>query len=244
MTIEDTPIPYVPHGQPSPVGGFWTPLRIGILEQLRRDAPSLCELYEGAVLLVHQKMPGYVRFVSHAVREIGNRLPEVMVGVTAGSRLEYVSRVDEIAWLFRDAGMRPASGGVNDQVVTGGTALPSDSGFTVSVPRKLYEKVESLILDHERTRIRRKDKAQRLFEEFSPGNLERGEVIRPVIAQWIKITNWFMRLAHDNGKSDVEQDGDLFEKQFKLFETTLGALLRGFFSTMEGLDEILEDTNS
>jgi hypothetical protein len=244
MTVEDTSSPSGPLAHPSPVGGSWTPLRIGILDRLRRDAPSLSELYEGAVLLVHQKTPGYVRFVSHAVREIGNRLPQVMVGVMAGSRLEYVNRLDEIARLFEDTGISHVSGRVHDQTVSGGTELPSDSGLTVSVPRRLYEKVESLILDHEKTRNRRKDNVQRLFEEFFPGNVDRGGAIRPVIAQWINITKWFMRLAHDNGRSDMDQDGNVFEKQFELFETTLGALLREFFSTMDGLDEILEDANS
>ena len=57
----------------------WTPRRVDLRSWLQRNAPSLGELYVGAVLLVFGRpIPGRVRFVAHAVREIRNRLPDVV----------------------------------------------------------------------------------------------------------------------------------------------------------------------
>jgi len=72
---------------------------------------------------------------------------------------------------------------------------------------------------------------------------EISEALRPVIDQWLNITDWFMRKAHDSGKADSDVDIREFRRQFDVFEATLGALLRGFFATIGELDEILEETN-
>jgi hypothetical protein len=55
---------------------YWTAERLRLKAWLTRDALSLAELYEGAVsLLGETRLPGYTRFVGHALREIGDRLP-------------------------------------------------------------------------------------------------------------------------------------------------------------------------
>jgi hypothetical protein len=62
----------------------WTPRRRELREWLRRNAPSLAELYEGAVsLLFDVPIPGYTRFVAHAVREI--RRPQSAAPLAMGS---------------------------------------------------------------------------------------------------------------------------------------------------------------
>src|SRR5437899_126098 len=76
----------------------WIPVRLEIRAWLYRNAPSLAELYEGAVLLLYaHPLPGRVRFISHAVREIRNRLPEATSGVKGLPRLDYTSRLDKLA---------------------------------------------------------------------------------------------------------------------------------------------------
>ena len=58
---------------------LWTRNRRELLEWLGRNAPLLAELYEGAVSLLYgSRIPGFSRFVSHAVRELRNRLPKVI----------------------------------------------------------------------------------------------------------------------------------------------------------------------
>jgi hypothetical protein len=60
----------------------------------------------------------------------------------------------------------------------------------------------------------------------------------------LDVTGWFMGKAHDNGSQDKDVAPEELSRRFELFEATLGALARGFFKTIEGLDEILEDANS
>ena len=89
----------------------WTAARTQILEWLKRNAPSLAELYEGAVVMLHDSsLPGRTRFISHAVREIRNRLPDAFDGGTRSPRLDYTKRVDAIgaAWPTT-GGPRPRS---------------------------------------------------------------------------------------------------------------------------------------
>jgi len=83
----------------------WTPARVELLTWLQRNAPSLAELYQGAVDLMYANLfPGRVRFVSHAVREIRNRLPDISAGTTRGGQLQYKKRMDDLAKAWKNAG--------------------------------------------------------------------------------------------------------------------------------------------
>jgi hypothetical protein len=62
--------------------------------------------------------------------------------------------------------------------------------------------------------------------------------------QWLEVTGWFMKRAHDSCRIDAYCSEDELRGNFELFESTLGALVRGFFATVEELDEILEDANA
>lgn len=82
---------------PDSVEGYWTRTRLDLRDWLQRNSPPLAELYGGAVeLMCGIPLPGRVRFISHAIREIRNRLPEVVSGIKTGGRLDYVNSLDEI----------------------------------------------------------------------------------------------------------------------------------------------------
>jgi len=56
--------------------------RSGTSLRIRTVSPSISELYQGAVeLLFDRPVPGFTRFVSHAVREIHNRPPHEISGL-------------------------------------------------------------------------------------------------------------------------------------------------------------------
>jgi hypothetical protein len=75
----------------------WTPDRLELKAWLTRNAPSLAELYEGAVyLFFERRIPGYTRLVAHALREIANRLPDAISGSASSKRLDYKSRLDAL----------------------------------------------------------------------------------------------------------------------------------------------------
>jgi len=220
----------------------WTPARRELLAWLKGNAPSLAELYEGSVALVYESsLPGRIRFVSHAVREIRNRLPDAISGVRAGvGRLDYTSRMDEIASRWRRAGF------VAQDSESGSSDSPASSGGdSTPVPTDLFRILQALVQDHEDARERPVEAAIRLFESCAPENRALRETLRPLVVRWLDVTGWFQKKAHDSATVDSELAvEDEFRRHFELFESTLGALVRGFFATVEGLDEILEDANT
>jgi len=85
-------------GGPTVQAGYLTNARLELSEWMRRYAPSLAELYLGAVELVFGRpIPGRVTLICHAVREICNRLPGGVTGVEGGGTFAYALKVEEIA---------------------------------------------------------------------------------------------------------------------------------------------------
>ena len=220
----------------------WTPPRLELRAWLRRNAPSLAELYEGAVQMMFiYPVPGRIRFVSQAVREIGNRLPEVISGVRSGGRLEYANELDTLSELWMRAGLAtdgslPSSVAIDDSTTPAAPDVPIDP--------TLFVRIATLISKHRATREKPESTAIRLFESVAPENMQFRDTLRPVVRQWLQITGWFQKRTHVPLKPEHDYDADEFQQKFELFETTLAALVRAFFSTVEELDEILEDTNS
>lgn len=219
----------------------WTKLRLDLRSWFERNAPSLGELYKGAVEMVFQKsFPGRVRFVAHAVREIRNRLPDVIAGPKVGRPLQYKNRLDDIAKTWERHGL-PMDGSLPVRV-TSKDPLPSDKD--VPVPYPVYRKVAELVRDHVRARETQREAAQRLFQAIDPKNRQLEASLRPRIENWIKTTEWFVQRAHDRGDIDAEMDAEELTKRFEVFECALSAMVRGFFETVEELDAILEEANA
>lgn len=101
-----------------------------------------------------------------------------------------------------------------------------------------------MIKDHIRTRQTPEDKAIQLFEALAPENQNMRNQLRPVVKQWLDVTEWFVRKAHDSGKTEDEFDIEEFIKKFELFEKILYTLIRPFSENLEELDEILEEANT
>lgn len=218
-------------------------MRLEIKSWFQRNAPSLGELYEGAVLLIYEiPVPGKVRFVCHAVREIRNRLPDVISGMKTGGRLDYKSRLDKIAELWDKNGYNPVSFSKN--VLTEKSESLPQADISIQANDKLFQLIGRLIQDHNAAREKPTDAAQRLFECFDSSNRQSPDTLVPRINQWLDITNWFMGKAHDSGKVDSDCNFNKLQEKFELFEATLGSLIREFFKTVDELDEILEDANT
>lgn len=221
----------------------WTPARIELSAWLTRNAPSLAELYQGSVeLMFNRPGPGRIRFVSHAVREIRNRLPDAISGVKGGGRLDYPSRLDEISRLWEQAGL-PTDGSLAAAPMATGDSKDATTP-DLAIDRALFAKMGRLIGDHKAAREKPDAAALRLFVGAAPENAASQASLRPVIMEWKRVTDWFVRSDHDTGRADADCDLAEFRRKFEHFERILGALVRGFFSTAEGLDAILEDTNS
>lgn len=220
------------------VNEYWTQSRLELKAWFQRHAPSLGELYEGALKMIFSDcFPGRSRFISHAVREIRNRLPEVVTG-SKGSYFDWKGRLDDLTKDWKMAGF--SLDGTIPTAMILEQGLPSAD---ISMPRLLTQKIALLLKEHSEVRETSKEAAIRLFMGVSPGNDKFIDSLRPQALQWFDITEWFMKKTHDSSVVDNDFDIQEFRKYFDIFELSLGALLNGFFKTKEGLDAILEDTN-
>jgi len=221
---------------------YWTLKRKELVNWFMRNAPSLGELYEGAVqlLFADPPIPGCSRFIAHAVREISNRLPDVLTGhPTSSNRLDYVNRFDNLVKLC-ECKRIPLDDSIPVSVDIADSEPRPDS---ILVPHEIYLEVVRLLKDHKDTRKKPLEKAFIVFSELAPENSDLIDAMRPVLLQWKKIGDWAVGRAHDSGRTDAELLNEVFQN-FIEFEQILASLIRQFFATMEDLDAILEEANA
>ena len=141
---------------------YWTESRKDILAWLKRNAPSLAELYEGAVLILYEHaFPGRTRFIGHAVREIRNRLPDAFSGAIRGQRLDYTKRVAAISTAWR-------AGGLHEPLIPNDVEFRSpsagDSRYLVGIAPEVHQLINDLVTDHLNVSETRAKAANRFFE--------------------------------------------------------------------------------
>ena len=217
---------------------YWTDRRRKIHAWLHEQAPSLAELYKGCVLLMFDPIvSGRITFISHAVREIRNRLP----GETS-NRLNYTDELEQLGQSWRIHELPLENIGLVSST-NSKTSLPSSSPKTL-IPQQLFLEIQSLLSKHFSSRVTGRERALRLFERFVPESQTNSEVLTISVNRWWQTTEWFMKRAHDNGKVDAECDEQELHSKFIEFESFLGTLSQSFYSNTDELDEILEEANT
>ncbi len=215
---------------------YWTEKRLEIKEWLYKQYPSLGELYEGAVNLLFNSdynniFPGVSRFVSHAVREIINNLPNYVLGRTS-KPLQYVNYLDNILEKWEN------------------NLLPLEDKFNSSrkdelcLPYHIFRKIQKLLRKHKESRLKRKDIIVNFIIILAPENREFIDQLRPSFLKWIDLSNYFIKFVHDSQKTDREILTKEFLRHFEIFEDILHSLIGSFFATTEELDAILEEANT
>jgi hypothetical protein len=221
---------------------IWTPPRVELRDALLRIAPHLAELYEGAVLLLYEcPVPGRGRLIAHAVREIGNALPEKITGQSFPKRFDPTNHLDDLVDEWKKSGLSIHGGAT---VLEEQTAFILDNGY-VRLPQKLYARIAKLIERHGQSRTSNRQKAVELFKACDTQNPNQVELLMPVLKKWLDVVQWFVGLAHDRKRLDEEILKEDLPAQFEVFEAALRAMTTDFFGTIsEELDEILENANS
>jgi hypothetical protein len=183
-------------------------------------------------------IPGRVRLIAHAIREICNRLPDAIAGLHDSPRFDYAKKCDAIHELWTMLPQPRPSERPADLVLEA-----PDKPEMIPLPRQLVELVEELLAEHVKAGLRPRDNARRLFEAliavepYSKGRID------TLTGQWKSIGGAAVARCHDGGKPDNDTDIAELRRQLGLLEDILAALVQGFFSTVDELNAILEDTN-
>lgn len=219
-----------------PPGEYWTTSRLRLAQWFEENAPALGELYRGSlhILYANPQVPGRVRLISHAVREVRNNLPRAVAGAVTAQRYDTNKKLENLAqsWAFDADGQ----GG-------GPTPEPTSRPAEISISWEKYQELNSLLRDFQNSLETRREAARRLFkvlaEEYSSTEAE----VEPQVSQWLKVTEWFMERTHATEKVDSDYSWDEFKDKFGLFEETLTSLTSGYFHTEKGIDELLAEAN-
>jgi len=213
---------------PSVPPTYWTMTRRLIHSWLNENASPLADLYEGAVCLIFERpIPGRLRFVSHAVREIRNRLPDYISDNKSNARLDYKDEVDQLLAIWQSSGFS-----LNE-------AILNDGDITISL--QIFNKIQELLKKHKAVSVNNKEKAIRFFESCISENKPIRNTLLPIVDHWWEVTEWFMQKTHDSGKDKLASNEQKLRQQFEVFESFIAAIAQKFYDTADKLDEILKE---
>jgi hypothetical protein len=185
-------------------------------------------------LLYVRSVAGFTRFVAHGVRDIRNRLPDVVAG-REGGHFQWKNRLDQLEKVWLDGGL-PLEGPAP-------TTPEAPKAEGTAVPPRVFREVQLTLREHSEARERPQQTAIRLWEGLGSAAEDKSAII-PVINEWLEVTDWFVAHAHDRGQVDANYIRRDYDENFGRFERILGALVSGFYPVVEGLDEILGEANN
>ncbi len=219
------------HDAPLPTSNVWTPTRLELLEWFRCSAPSLAPAYEGAVSLIEDKnFPGRVHFISHAVRDIAERLAFAIDPQPKGSRVEYVYEMNNIMknWPVMDP-------------IKDSDSSPN-SGELFTIPIQVARDIDRLVKEHRDSR-ERPTSYEILFRHLMRNEPLQARLNENLVKTFKKTRDWFMGRAHLTEIQPRQVDEAELQSQFRKFEGMLHSFVGGFFTGTKKLDEILQKAN-
>jgi hypothetical protein len=204
--------------------------RLQLLNWFRANAKPLAEAYEGAIrLLMDAGFPCRVHFIAHAVRDIANRLAEVLDPQSKGRRIEYHQELDRIEKLWPGIGM------LNE----------TDNSVAQDVMTIKYEVasiIDSLVVAHRKQR-QEPPNSEKLFYILMRNEPTRADLNRRLVSDFEKMRKWFMSFAHLRDSQSPKVDEEELQSQFAKFEGILHSFVGDFFTTIAEIDEILQQAN-
>jgi hypothetical protein len=175
------------------------------------------------------------------MREIGNRLPELIVGPTARTKRDAEHSVSELVKAWTDEGY-PKDGTLPGMLFERDADLPSDT--TISVSHRVLRIISEMVRDYVVGCQSRRDSTDELFQALRPTREEDRARLRSLRDEWYEIKNWAVRKVHVSSDGLNEADADECQERFDVFETILGSLVWDFFTSAGEIDEILEAANA
>ena len=194
--------------------------------------PVFAEAYNGAVLLLKTKSPGYVTFVSHTGRDIMNFLANTVAGIRGG-RTQYVDLVDELQKKWQKKWQKEWRGH--------GLTSPQYQNEGHVIPYHVCGLISNLIKEHEGGR-RRSQEADDYFFSIFLGYSDKDRI--PNLKKWNEAKHFFLKRAHLREKKFKLDDPTELEENFKMLEEFLYIAATSEYSRIRSLDAILEEAQN
>ncbi|MDE2987100.1 MAG: hypothetical protein OXT70_03485 [Chloroflexota bacterium] len=194
--------------------------------------PALRDLYEGArrILSEDEPLPGWTRFVPHAVREVVRGIPDAL-DTPKESRLDYGGRLDAITAKWEQA-----------RLPLEGVGLAVQGDDRVLIPTDLAADIARLLREHQSsTQTTVRSRFRRLADASAPLGSE------GAASQWAeeyhRIHKWAQRNSHEPERWTTAPEVSDYREQFDRFESAVAGLLSDYGQNKGALDDILADTN-
>jgi len=208
----------------------WPPPRRELLAWFHRNAESLAEPYEGAIrLLGDRAFPGRIHFIAHAVRDIANRLVDVLDPKSKRKRVQYECELDRIEKLW------PGLQLVTDANVQ---AAPQQR---IAIDFPVASMIDALVNAHRKKKQKPSNRQQllRILMEKQP---TKASLNQRLVSEFENLCKWFDSWAHLRAEKTAVDEDELLTK-FAKFEGILHSFVGDFFTGIAGLDEILQQAN-
>ena len=214
----------------------WTPRRRELLQWFQKEAPSLASAYEAVIeILGMPRMPAKAHLVGHIVRDIYNKLPEILDGQyrRTNSGEVYKGYAEKIEKVWETGTLL----GVGKDH-TPEPSLPELDKIAISVAA--FQSVERLLNKHKELGQEPRSMevlARALYRRFAEARLD---VPRRLVANFEEERIWFTNRAHlgrDLAKLPNEEG---LAEHFASLESALYSLVGQYFTGKEEIDVILQ----
>lgn len=198
-----------------------------IRDWLNRAAPPLGEWFEEANSLMGVGTSRVrARVICHCAREIGNRLPDKLLGGQS-TRVDYSKLLDELA-----------------PVWTSGTSEGEDGegDSKVVISRNAYAAVSSILRTHE-ARGTHVSRYILMFQRLDPSGKTSFEEIAKNAKEYHALLKWFVAHVHQPDKSEDAFDEMDLPKKWSAFVGMIRVLSTGFFDLDMELADVLGQAN-
>ena len=223
-----------------PGADYWNDQRISILEWLTGRSGRLGELYVSAIEHAFETPPRQARILmlAHAVREIGNRLPEEISDSyeqrsdTTGVLENFVKGFEKI--------IPPPEQTEEDPSQPEETSRqgPRSSGRTTIISGDFFDLLKEVATKHRESIGRQRRNAIAMFQAVFPDASERE--LLPQVDLWLKVLRSGPNFAH---VGDGDPKWETVLAWFEKFEDCLIPLSAKFFDIFEQVDDLLGKAN-